>query len=146
MAEMVKLIVSVPRELKERLDAVARGEDRPVASVVRRMLAAGLGPTMDEARVEAQRRVAAMTRQAEVVDRIKGGTGSVPVGGQDAAAGKGVEERVESREPDPALLTAAKAALKPLDAVVIGGEGCTHPHRYQLGRRCEAPGCGKVVR
>lgn len=127
---MVKLIVSVPRELKERLDAVARAEDRPVAGVVRRMLAAGVGPTMDEATVEAQRRVTAMT------------TLPVPVGGQDAAAGKGVEERRESRVDRPAEF----APDKPLDSVVVGGEGCTHPHRYQLGRRCEAPGCGKVVR
>lgn len=123
---MVKLIVSVPRALKEGLDALAREDDRPLASVVRRLLAKGLAT--DETFRAGQRVAPAEKPHGRI---------STPIGGQDAAAGKGVEERTEAE---------VAASIRPTDAIVHGGPNCTHPHRYQLGRKCEAPGCGKVVR
>jgi len=117
----VRLVVLVPAELKAALEAQAKAEDRTLASLVRRILssedwkrrAPAPGPTIDISRV--------------------------PVGGQDAAAGKGVEERLEATMPD---------SLLPMRSVgvVIGGEDCSHPLRFRLGTRCQATGCGKVVR
>jgi predicted DNA-binding protein len=134
--EKVKLIVSVPRELKERLDAVAKSEDRPLASVVRRMLGKAVAGVED---------FRASQREPRVASGPHGPRGSlltpVPVGGQDAAAGAGVEARREE-----AVAAPVTARVRPVDHVVIGGPNCTHPARYQLGKRCEAEGCGKVVR
>lgn len=180
-SEMVKLIVSVPRELKERLDAVAKEEDRPLASVVRRFL------TKAVAGVEAR----TVLPPPGPGPRLQ--VAARPVGGQDAAAGKGVEEREEAlaqavTEANAAagrfvpaapvvadevpLDVADMEALKvmghgeppsdlrapgsthgftqagrpePQNRVVIGGPDCTHPERFKLGRRCEAPGCGKAI-
>ena len=140
----VRLVVLVPAELKAALEAQAKAEDRTLASLVRRMLSS-----------EDWERRAPASGPGSVGGPYPTAweAGLAPIGGQDAAAGKGVEERTdESSAPDllgaleSSIEDARSARQRPVDHVVIGGADCTHPLRFQMGRRCEAPGCGKVVR
>ena len=149
-SDAVQLNIRVPRELMERLKAMAEAEDRPLASVVRRLLTkaseVGRGVVVVD---EKGNRAAGQALQVK-------GRREVPIGGQDAASGAGVEARQEETtiapvrredEPESAVLAAVKGTTRerPADTVVIGGAACTHPQAHKLGRLCNAPGCGKAV-
>ena len=132
--DVVQLKIRLPRELKERLDAMAAAEDRPLAGVVRRLLLQGV--ETDEAGQAAVRRLEALGAPSLKIKDPTGGSrvatagsipagSTVPIGGQDAASGAGVEARREEDQPDPAVLAAVKT-----------NTACRHPEARRLGSRC----------
>lgn len=115
MAErnMVRLVVKVTPEQKMALDALAEREDRTLSSALRRVIDESTvlhGPTI---------RLSSSIPLGPPVQ--------LPVGGQDAAAGREVEERRDAQV----------TPLRPEVGLCSSGR---HPKERKVGRACEA--CG----
>lgn len=132
----VRLVVEVDGVLKDALDRQAEVEDRTVAAVVRRLLREGLPKS------------AYATSRGGAVDRIgppSTGIAGRPIGGQDAAAGAGVEARRDEHLVETSLVAPAdvdspvrivsKVGPRRAESVPNCGKG-KHPVTRKMGSFC----------
>ena len=133
---MKRLSITLDDDVYEALVALAEREDRAVAAQASRFVKWGVlvplpGPTSPAAKLQERARAAA------------------PIGGQDAAAGAGVEVRMDGNTlVDPTFASASrpivsKVGQRRVEAVANCGKG-KHPPGQRLGTFCGRCGDSKA--